>query len=33
MEVRIWEKKNVCQALGTDFKVAGRLVPGIGHQY
>ena len=26
MEVRIWEKKNVCLAFGTDFKVAGRLV-------
>jgi len=26
MEVRIWEKKNVCLALGSDFKVAGRLV-------
>ena len=26
MEVRIWEKENVCLALGTDFKVAGRLV-------
>lgn len=26
MEVRIWEKKNVCLAFGTDFKVTGRLV-------
>lgn len=26
MEVKIWEKKNVCLALGSDFKVAGRFV-------
>ena len=26
MEMRIWEKENVCLALGIDFKVAGRLV-------
>ena len=24
--MKIWEKKNVCLALGSDFKVAGRFV-------